>query len=113
MKLIHEVRAFKTKKELANIVRAQRISERVLGDVLKKLNTGVTELEIANFIEKSFINYKAPILSFPPILCGGLLLLIPFLPVLPDPPTNHQLSTGLSHLAVKSSPGIPLRFDSR
>jgi|SRR3989344_5071376 len=71
IKFVHEVRAVKNKKELANIIRAQRISEKVLRDVLKKLKTGVTEMEIANFIKKSFIKYGAPILSFPPIVAFG------------------------------------------
>ena len=70
-KLIHEVRAVKNKKELANIVKAQRIAEWVLGDVLKVLKEGVTELHIANFIKKSFVKYGAPILSFPPIVSFG------------------------------------------
>ncbi|MCE9585210.1 M24 family metallopeptidase [Candidatus Nomurabacteria bacterium] len=70
-KLIHEVRAVKSKKELENIVKAQRIAERVLGDVLKELKDGVTEIEIANFIKKSFVKYGAPILSFPPIVAFG------------------------------------------
>jgi Xaa-Pro aminopeptidase len=70
-KLIHEVRAVKNKKELANIVKAQRISEQVLKDVLKKLKTGITEIEIADFIKKSFVKYGAPILSFPPIVAFG------------------------------------------
>ena len=70
-RLIHEVRAVKTKKELANIVKAQRISERVLGDTLARLATGVTEIEIANFIKKSFIKHGAPVLSFPPIVSFG------------------------------------------
>lgn len=70
-KLIHEVRAVKNKKELANIIRAQQISEQVLKDTLKKLKDGVTELEIANFIKKSFARYGAPILSFPPIVAFG------------------------------------------
>jgi len=78
MKLIHEVRAIKTKKELANIVKAQRISEQVLSDVLKFLKThaksgqaGITEIEVVNFIKKSFVKYGAPILSFPPIVSFG------------------------------------------
>lgn len=71
-KLIHEVRAVKTKTELQNIIKAQRISEQVLKDVLRKLKTGVTEIEIANFIKKSFIKYHAPILSFPPIVAFGI-----------------------------------------
>lgn len=71
IKLIHEVRAVKSKKELANIISAQRISEKVLTDVLKYLKDGVTELEVANFIKKSFIKYRAPILSFSPIVAFG------------------------------------------
>ena len=71
IKLIHEVRAVKSKKELANIIRAQRISEQVLRDVLKILKIGVCEIEIANLIKKSFIKYGAPILSFPPIVAFG------------------------------------------
>lgn len=70
-KLIHEVRAIKSKKELGNIIRAQRISERVLGDVLKILKVGVTEIEVEKFIKKSFVKYNAPILSFSPIVSFG------------------------------------------
>jgi len=70
-KFIHEVRAVKNRTELANIVKAQRISEKVLGDVLKKLKTNTTESAIAEFIVKSFIKYGAPILSFPPIVAFG------------------------------------------
>lgn len=70
-KLIHEIRAVKNKKELADIIKAQRIAERVLSDVLKELHIGVTEVSIANFIKKSFVKYGAPILSFPPIVAFG------------------------------------------
>lgn len=70
-KLIHEVRAIKTKKELDSIIKAQRISERVLADVLNKLKVGITEIEVANFIKNQFIKYNAPILSFPPIVAYG------------------------------------------
>lgn len=71
IKLIHEVRAVKNKKELDSIIKAQRISERVLDDVLKNLKGGVTEIEIENFIKKSFTKYSAPILSFEPIVSFG------------------------------------------
>jgi Xaa-Pro aminopeptidase len=71
MKLIHEVRAVKNKAELANIKKAQRISEHVLQDILKTLKTGVRENEIADFIKTSFIKYGAPILSFTPIVAFG------------------------------------------
>lgn len=71
-KLIHEVRAVKSKWELANLIKAQRIAEKVLKDTLVKLETGITEIEIANFIKKSFVKYGAPILSFPPIVSFGI-----------------------------------------
>ena len=71
IKLLHEVRAPKSKKELQNIIHAQRIAEKVLSDVLKFLKTGKTELEVQNFIKKSFIKYKAPVLSFSPIVAFG------------------------------------------
>lgn len=70
-KLLHEVRAVKNKKELANIIKAQRISERVLESVLLKLKAGVTEIKIADFIKKSFIKHNASILSFSPIVAFG------------------------------------------
>lgn len=71
VRLIHEVRASKKKSELANIIRAQRISERVLADVQKKLRLGVTEKSIADFIKKSFTKYGAAVLSFEPIVAFG------------------------------------------
>lgn len=67
-KLIHEIRAPKNSKELANIIKAQSISEKVLADVLKFLKLGVSELEVQNFIKKQFVKYGAPILSFTPIV---------------------------------------------
>ncbi len=70
-KLIHEVRAVKNKKELENIIEAQKISERVLKDVLSNLKTGITEIEVANLIKKFFISYGAPVLSFSPIVAFG------------------------------------------
>ncbi|MEK7588759.1 MAG: M24 family metallopeptidase, partial [Patescibacteria group bacterium] len=70
-KLLHEVRAIKSKIELENIIKAQMISEQVLSDVLKFLKTGITELEVANFIKKSFVKYGVPILSFSPIVAFG------------------------------------------
>ena len=70
-KLIHEVRAVKSKKELENIIKAQRISEQVLKDVLEILKVGITEIEVEDFIKKSFVKYKVPILSFEPIISFG------------------------------------------
>lgn len=70
-KLIHEVRAVKSKKELANIIKAQRISEKVLRHILAKLKTGITEIQIANLIKKAYISYGVYVLSFPPIVSFG------------------------------------------
>lgn len=70
-KLVHEVRAVKSKKELASIVKAQRISEKVLKDVLGYLKDGVSEIEVENFLKKSFLKYGAPVLSFSPIVSFG------------------------------------------
>ncbi len=70
-KLIHEVRAVKSKKELANIVKAQRISEKVLSATVAKLKTGVTELQVANSIKKAYLHNGVNVLSFPPIVAFG------------------------------------------
>ncbi len=71
MKLIHEVRAIKTSKEIENIVKAQSISEMVLRDALKILKNGITEVAVADFIKESFVKYGAPVLSFSPIVSFG------------------------------------------
>jgi len=70
-KLLHEIRAVKTKKELANIIRAQRISELVLRYIVAELYTGITELEAASKIKKAFVKFGTPILSFSPIVAFG------------------------------------------
>lgn len=70
-KFIHEIRAVKNKKELNNIIKAQRISETVLNEALLKLRIGVSETEIDKEIKRLFIKHKAPILSFPPIVSFG------------------------------------------
>ena len=69
--LVHDIRAVKNKKELASIIKAQRISEKVLLDTLKHLRTGISELEVEAFIKKSFFRHGGPILSFPPIVAFG------------------------------------------
>lgn len=70
-KLIHEVWAVKSQKEIANIIKAQRISEKVLQYIVVKLKTDVTEIQIANLIKKSYISYGVNVLSFPPIVSFG------------------------------------------
>ena len=70
-KLLHEVRAVKSKKELENIIKAQRICERVLTDTLKILKVGISEIQVENYVKRSFVKYGAPILSFSPIVSFG------------------------------------------
>ena len=70
-RLVHEIRAVKTKKELAYIIKAQRISEQVLKYALSKLKTGMSELAMANLIKKEFVKHKAHVLSFEPIVSFG------------------------------------------
>jgi Xaa-Pro aminopeptidase len=71
IKLVHQIRAIKSKKELANIVRAQRVSEKVLRHVLAKLRTGISEIEVAGYIMKLFVKEGFPILAFSPIVAFG------------------------------------------
>lgn len=71
IKLVHELRAVKNKKELTNIIKAQRISELVLRYVVVKLRTGITEIEVANLIKESFIKFGATVLAFSPIVSFG------------------------------------------
>lgn len=70
-KLIHEIRAVKSKRELANIVRAQRIAEKVLQYTVVRLKTGITEIAVQNLIKEKFIELGAPVLSFTPIVAFG------------------------------------------
>ena len=70
-KILEQIRAVKRKSELANIIRAQRISELVLRYIVAELYTRMTEIEAANKIKKAFIKYGASILSFPPIVAFG------------------------------------------
>jgi len=71
IKLIHEIRAVKNKKELVNIIKAQRINEKVLQYIVIKLKIGITEIEVANFIKKSFIKFRVPVLAFTPLVAFG------------------------------------------
>lgn len=71
IKLVHEERAVKGKKELENIVKAQRISEKVLQYIVVKLRTGITEIQVQNLIKKQFSKLGAPVLAFYPIVAFG------------------------------------------
>ncbi len=68
---IKELRAVKSAREIDNITRAQRISEKVLIEVLKKLKVGVSEIKLARFIVNSFRRKGVKALAFEPIVAFG------------------------------------------
>jgi len=69
--VIQELRAVKTSREVSYIVKAQRISEAVLGRVVKRLRAGVTEIALARFIVAEFKRRGIKALAFEPIVSFG------------------------------------------
>ena len=69
--LVQEIRAIKTKKEIEKIIQAQRIAEAVLIDALAYLRKGISEKEVADFIQKDFRKKRITALSFSPIVAFG------------------------------------------
>lgn len=65
---IQDLRAVKTSREVGNIVIAQRISEQVLAEVVKKLKVGVSEIFLARFIVNNFKHQGVKALAFEPIV---------------------------------------------
>jgi len=68
---IQELRAVKTSREVSYIIQAQRISELVLKEVVKKLKVGVTEVSLARFIVAEFKRRGVKALAFEPIVAFG------------------------------------------
>ncbi len=69
--IIQEVKAIKTKKELNNIIKAQRISEMVLNEAVMRLRIGITEISLAKFIVSRMKYYGIKALAFEPIVSFG------------------------------------------
>lgn len=69
--VIEKHRVIKTAQELALIVKAQRITEKVFLEVRKNLKPGKTEKQIAWEIEQLGHMYGADTISFPPIVGFG------------------------------------------
>jgi Xaa-Pro aminopeptidase len=69
--LIQSIRAIKNSEEISNIKEAQAISEYVLLEAVKKLKTGVTEIEIAEFIISLYVKKGIKALAFDPIVAFG------------------------------------------
>lgn len=68
---IQELRAVKTVREIGNILKAQRLSEQVLSNVVNKLKIGVSEIALARFIVSSFKHKGVKALAFEPIVAFG------------------------------------------
>lgn len=68
---IQEVRAVKNSREIGNIVKAQRISEQVLLETVKKLGIGVSEIQLARFIVARLRKFGIKALAFEPIVAFG------------------------------------------
>lgn len=69
--IIQELRAIKSAREIFYIKKAQKTSEAVLQDVLRKLKLGVTEISLAKFIVASFKRRGVKALAFEPIVSFG------------------------------------------
>jgi Xaa-Pro aminopeptidase len=68
---VKELRAVKTRQEVAYIIKAQRISEEVLCEVVRKLRAGVSEVALARFIVDQFKRKGVKALAFEPIVSFG------------------------------------------
>ncbi len=66
-----EMRSVKTKEEINSIVEAQRIAEKAFCDALDFIKTGVTEREIAAFLEYRMKSYGSESAAFETIVVSG------------------------------------------
>lgn len=69
--MLWDLRAVKDAEELEYMVKAQRIAERALEDVLKEIHPGVSEKEIAARLQYLMLHYGAEDKSFDPIVVSG------------------------------------------
>lgn len=69
--LLTDLRMYKDEEELDRMVKAQRISEKALEEILKFIKPGVTEKEIAAKLEYDMLRFGAEKMSFDPIVASG------------------------------------------
>ena len=69
--LLWELRTVKDREELDCLVKAQRIAERALEDILHEIRPGVSEKEIAARLQYLMLHYGAEDKSFDPIVVSG------------------------------------------
>ncbi|MGC8720643.1 MAG: M24 family metallopeptidase [Thermodesulforhabdaceae bacterium] len=75
--LVEKVRAVKEELELSSIRKSLHLSEQVMEEVYGLLKPGLTEKEVAWFIEKRLRELGAESVSFPPIVAGGARAALP------------------------------------
>ena len=69
--LFQELRAVKTEEEIASMIRAQRISEKALEEVLHIIRPGMTEREVAAELVYRMLRHGSEGNSFDPIVITG------------------------------------------
>ena len=69
--MMKEVRLVKDERELTLLEGAGQIADKVMGEVLKEISPGVTEKELALFIENRIKALGAEDISFKPIVASG------------------------------------------
>ncbi|MBD5150987.1 MAG: aminopeptidase P family protein [Oscillibacter sp.] len=71
-KLLMELRGVKEPEEIDNMIKAQRIAEKALTEVLDFIKPGVTEKEISAFLQYRMLCNGAEKMSFEPIVVSGV-----------------------------------------
>lgn len=69
--VIREVRVVKDEKELALLEQSSKLVDRVMEDVLGEIKEGITEKQLAIFIEKRIKELGAEDIAFKPIVASG------------------------------------------
>jgi len=69
--IVENLRMIKNRGEILNLVKAQRIAEKVFMDIRKNLMAGQTEIQISRKIIDLAYEYGADEISFPPIIAFG------------------------------------------
>lgn len=70
-KLVLELRAGKDRSELECLIKAQRIAEKALDEILRFIKPGVTEREVAAKLTYDMLRFGAEKNSFDPIVASG------------------------------------------
>ena len=70
-KLLTDLRASKSREELAQMIDAQRLAEKAFLEILPLISTDITEKELAAELVYRFLRYGAEDKSFDPIVVSG------------------------------------------